>query len=165
VKSLSPLSTFSLSVPFLSLVRGDAPRLHPLPLSVSSSSPLLSLTPAPQQGWVQSYGSRYVRPPIIHADVTFSKPMTVREYAVAQQLTAKPVKGMLTGVCVSGLCCGRCAGWEQGLRKAGLSNTSEGWRWCWCWCCCGVWRQRSAVKVENRTAKQQPTCVGLCDLP
>lgn len=48
-------------------------------------------------GWVQSYGSRYVRPPIIHADVVFTAPMTVREFAVAQQLTTKPVKGMLTG--------------------------------------------------------------------
>lgn len=56
------------------------------------------------QGWVQSYGSRYVRPPIIHDDVVFHKPMTVREFAVAQQLTTKPVKGMLTGVacCVHG---------------------------------------------------------------
>jgi 5-methyltetrahydropteroyltriglutamate--homocysteine methyltransferase len=50
------------------------------------------------QGWVQSYGSRYVRPPIIHGDVVFHKPMTVREFAVAQQLTDKFVKGMLTGV-------------------------------------------------------------------
>jgi 5-methyltetrahydropteroyltriglutamate--homocysteine methyltransferase len=49
------------------------------------------------QGWVQSYGSRYVRPPIITGDVTFRKPMTVREYLVAQRLTDKPVKGMLTG--------------------------------------------------------------------
>uniref|UniRef100_A0A383VYE6 5-methyltetrahydropteroyltriglutamate--homocysteine S-methyltransferase n=1 Tax=Tetradesmus obliquus TaxID=3088 RepID=A0A383VYE6_TETOB len=49
------------------------------------------------QGWVQSYGSRYVRPPIITGDVSFTQPMTVREFTVAQQLTAKPVKGMLTG--------------------------------------------------------------------
>eukprot|EP00879_Flechtneria_rotunda_P004079 GHRR01004324.1.p3 GENE.GHRR01004324.1~~GHRR01004324.1.p3 ORF type:complete len:138 (+),score=41.08 GHRR01004324.1:1919-2332(+) len=49
------------------------------------------------QGWVQSYGSRYVRPPIITGDVVFNKPMTVREYVVAQDLTTKPVKGMLTG--------------------------------------------------------------------
>lgn len=74
--------------------------------------------PLPQctQGWVQSYGSRYVRPPIIHADVTFSKPMTVREYAVAQQLTAKPVKGMLTGArpVLSGLCGGAVL--EDGAR-------------------------------------------------
>ncbi|WP_416150457.1 5-methyltetrahydropteroyltriglutamate--homocysteine S-methyltransferase [Salipaludibacillus sp. HK11] len=48
-------------------------------------------------GWVQSYGSRCVKPPVIYADVTFDKPMTVRESAYAQSLTDKPVKGMLTG--------------------------------------------------------------------
>jgi 5-methyltetrahydropteroyltriglutamate--homocysteine methyltransferase len=50
-----------------------------------------------EQGWVQSYGSRYVRPPIIYGDVARPQPMTVREYQVAQGLTEKPVKGMLTG--------------------------------------------------------------------
>ncbi len=50
-----------------------------------------------QHGWVQSYGSRYVRPPIIYSDVVRTEPMTVREYKVAQSLTDKPVKGMLTG--------------------------------------------------------------------
>lgn len=50
-----------------------------------------------QHGWVQSYGSRYVRPPIIAGNVTFLDPMTVREYKVAQDLTPRPVKGMLTG--------------------------------------------------------------------
>lgn len=48
-------------------------------------------------GWVQSFGSRYVRPPIIHGDVTRAAPMTVREFAVSQSMTLKPVKGMLTG--------------------------------------------------------------------
>mmetsp|Transcript_36608 Transcript_36608/g.89427 ORF Transcript_36608/g.89427 Transcript_36608/m.89427 type:complete len:746 (+) Transcript_36608:210-2447(+) len=48
-------------------------------------------------GWVQSYGSRYVRPPIVTDDVTRSSAMTVREFTVAQGLTTKPVKGMLTG--------------------------------------------------------------------
>lgn len=48
-------------------------------------------------GWVQSYGSRCVRPPIIYGDVSRSQPMTVREFQVAQALTQKPVKGMLTG--------------------------------------------------------------------
>ncbi|MEG5138055.1 MULTISPECIES: 5-methyltetrahydropteroyltriglutamate--homocysteine S-methyltransferase [unclassified Microcoleus] len=47
-------------------------------------------------GWVQSYGSRYVRPPIIYGDVVRTNPMTVREFKVAQSLTQKPVKGMLT---------------------------------------------------------------------
>lgn len=50
-----------------------------------------------QHGWVQSYGSRCVRPPIIYGDVSRPAPMTVREFKVAQALTSKPVKGMLTG--------------------------------------------------------------------
>ncbi|BCL82220.1 5-methyltetrahydropteroyltriglutamate--homocysteine methyltransferase [Ktedonobacteria bacterium brp13] len=48
-------------------------------------------------GWVQSYGSRYVRPPVIYGDVTRPAPMTVRWSTYAQSLTDKPVKGMLTG--------------------------------------------------------------------
>lgn len=48
-------------------------------------------------GWVQSYGSRYVRPPIIHGDVSRPDPMTVKEFKFSQSLTLKPVKGMLTG--------------------------------------------------------------------
>jgi 5-methyltetrahydropteroyltriglutamate--homocysteine methyltransferase len=50
-----------------------------------------------EHGWVQSYGSRYVRPPIIHGDVVRGEAMTVREFKVAQSLTQRPVKGMLTG--------------------------------------------------------------------
>ncbi len=49
-----------------------------------------------ENGWVQSYGSRYVRPPIIYGDVVRTAPMTVREFKVAQSLTEKPVKRMLT---------------------------------------------------------------------
>jgi len=50
-----------------------------------------------ENGWVQSYGTRCVKPPIIWGDVRRSRPITV-EYAVfANQLTNKPVKGMLTG--------------------------------------------------------------------
>lgn len=48
-------------------------------------------------GWVQSYGTRYVKPPIIYGDVARPGPMTVRWIAFAQSRTAKPVKGMLTG--------------------------------------------------------------------
>ncbi|WP_117161208.1 5-methyltetrahydropteroyltriglutamate--homocysteine S-methyltransferase [Paraliobacillus sp. X-1268] len=48
-------------------------------------------------GWVQSYGSRCVKPPVIVGDVSFAKPMTVKEIVYAQSLTTKPVKGMLTG--------------------------------------------------------------------
>ncbi|HKU97834.1 MAG TPA: 5-methyltetrahydropteroyltriglutamate--homocysteine S-methyltransferase [Vineibacter sp.] len=50
-----------------------------------------------RHGWVQSYGSRYVRPPIIYGDVSRPTPMTVAWSAYAQSLTRKPVKGMLTG--------------------------------------------------------------------
>ncbi|WOC11188.1 5-methyltetrahydropteroyltriglutamate--homocysteine S-methyltransferase [Gordonia sp. MP11Mi] len=52
---------------------------------------------ATANGWVQSYGSRCVRPPILFGDVVRSAPMTVEWIAYAQSLTAKPVKGMLTG--------------------------------------------------------------------
>jgi 5-methyltetrahydropteroyltriglutamate--homocysteine methyltransferase len=50
-----------------------------------------------QNAWVQSYGSRYVRPPIIYGDVSRPHPMTTDWIAFAQSLTDKPVKGMLTG--------------------------------------------------------------------
>ncbi|MDN6298349.1 MAG: 5-methyltetrahydropteroyltriglutamate--homocysteine S-methyltransferase [Halomonas sp.] len=48
-------------------------------------------------GWVQSYGSRCVKPPVIFGDVTRPAPMTVRWSEYAQSLTQKPMKGMLTG--------------------------------------------------------------------
>jgi 5-methyltetrahydropteroyltriglutamate--homocysteine methyltransferase len=50
-----------------------------------------------RNGWVQSYGSRYVRPPVIFGDVSRPEPMTVRWATYAQSLSEKPVKGMLTG--------------------------------------------------------------------
>lgn len=62
-----------------------------------------------QNGWVQSFGSRYVRPPVIVGDVSRPEPMTVKESKYAVGLTKKPstyliisvanfsVKGMLTG--------------------------------------------------------------------
>jgi 5-methyltetrahydropteroyltriglutamate--homocysteine methyltransferase len=52
---------------------------------------------ATQNGWVQSYGSRCVRPPILYGDVVRTYPMTVEWITYAQSLTDKPVKGMLTG--------------------------------------------------------------------
>ncbi len=50
-----------------------------------------------QNGWVQSYGSRCVKPPVIYGDVRRASPMTVHWIRYAQSLTDKPVKGMLTG--------------------------------------------------------------------
>lgn len=52
---------------------------------------------ATQHGWVQSYGTRYVRPPILAGDISRPDPMTVRWTRYAQSLTDRPVKGMLTG--------------------------------------------------------------------
>jgi 5-methyltetrahydropteroyltriglutamate--homocysteine methyltransferase len=48
-------------------------------------------------GWVQSYGTRYVRPPILHGDVWRPEPITVGWARYAQSRTSRPVKGMLTG--------------------------------------------------------------------
>lgn len=50
-----------------------------------------------QYGWVQSYGSRCVKPPVIYGDVAFIGEMTVEETKYAQSRTSHPVKGMLTG--------------------------------------------------------------------
>ncbi len=50
-----------------------------------------------QYGWVQSYGSRCVKPPILYGDVSRPLPMTVEWITYAQSLTDKPMKGMLTG--------------------------------------------------------------------
>ncbi|GAB1815609.1 5-methyltetrahydropteroyltriglutamate--homocysteine S-methyltransferase [Mycobacterium sp. MUNTM1] len=52
---------------------------------------------ATKNGWVQSYGSRCVRPPVLFGDVVRQHPMTVEWAKYAQSLTDKPVKGMLTG--------------------------------------------------------------------
>ena len=52
---------------------------------------------ATEHGWVQSYGTRYVRPPILYGDVRRTAPLTVSWARHAQSRTARPVKGMLTG--------------------------------------------------------------------
>ncbi|WAM33663.1 5-methyltetrahydropteroyltriglutamate--homocysteine S-methyltransferase [Caldicellulosiruptor morganii] len=50
-----------------------------------------------KNGWVQSYGTRCVKPPIIFSDIKRKRPITVEYIKYAQSLTAKPVKGILTG--------------------------------------------------------------------
>jgi 5-methyltetrahydropteroyltriglutamate--homocysteine methyltransferase len=50
-----------------------------------------------KHGWVQSYGSRYVRPPVLFGDVSRARPMTVEWWSYAQSLTNRPMKAMLTG--------------------------------------------------------------------
>ncbi len=50
-----------------------------------------------KNAWVQSYGSRCVKPPLLYGDVSRPRPMTVKWISYAQSLTKKPMKGMLTG--------------------------------------------------------------------
>ncbi|MER5439916.1 5-methyltetrahydropteroyltriglutamate--homocysteine S-methyltransferase [Streptomyces sp. NPDC002790] len=52
---------------------------------------------ATQHGWVQSYGTRYVRPPVLASDISRPAAMTVRWTTYAQSHSSRPVKGMLTG--------------------------------------------------------------------
>jgi 5-methyltetrahydropteroyltriglutamate--homocysteine methyltransferase len=75
------------------LVHGDAERND----MVEYFGDLLWGFALTEHGWVQSYGSRCVKPPVIYGDVYLPEPMTVTWSAYAQQLTDKPVKGMLTG--------------------------------------------------------------------
>jgi len=75
------------------LVHGEAERTDMVEFFAHQMKGMLFTT----NGWVQSFGSRCVRPPIFWTDITRPEPMTVREFKVAQALTAKPVKGMLTG--------------------------------------------------------------------
>lgn len=75
------------------LVHGEAERND----MVEFFGELLNGVAILQNGWVQSYGSRCVKPPVIHDDVTRTEAMTVALAAYAQSLTDKPVKGMLTG--------------------------------------------------------------------
>ncbi len=75
------------------LVHGEAERSD----MVEYFGELLEGVAFTQFAWVQSYGSRCVKPPIIFGDISRKKPMTVEWASYAQSLTEKPVKGMLTG--------------------------------------------------------------------
>lgn len=75
------------------LVHGEAERTD----MVEYFSEYLEGYARSENGWVQSYGSRCVKPPILFGDVSRPAPMTVAWTAYAQSQTAKPVKGMLTG--------------------------------------------------------------------
>lgn len=75
------------------LVHGEAERTD----MVEYFGELLDGFAITQFGWVQSYGSRCVKPPIIFGDVARPRPMTVEWARYAQSLTPKPMKGMLTG--------------------------------------------------------------------
>jgi 5-methyltetrahydropteroyltriglutamate--homocysteine methyltransferase len=75
------------------LVHGEAERTD----MVEYFAPMLDGCAVTENGWVQSYGSRCVKPPVIYGDVSRPAPMTLRWARYAQSLSAKPLKGMLTG--------------------------------------------------------------------
>jgi 5-methyltetrahydropteroyltriglutamate--homocysteine methyltransferase len=75
------------------LVHGEAERTDMVEFFAQQMEGMMFTT----NGWVQSFGLRCVRPPTIWFDVHRPTPMTTREFSVAQGLTEKPVKGMLTG--------------------------------------------------------------------
>ncbi|KAL7581061.1 hypothetical protein ACA910_005864 [Epithemia clementina (nom. ined.)] len=75
------------------LVHGEAERTDMVEFFAHKMDGMLFTS----NGWVQSFGSRCVRPPIFWSDISRPSPMTIREFKVAQSLTDKPVKGMLTG--------------------------------------------------------------------
>jgi len=75
------------------LVHGEAERTDMVEFFAQQMEGMLFT----QNGWVQSFGSRCVRPPIFWNDIARGKSMTIREFSVAQALTSKFVKGMLTG--------------------------------------------------------------------
>lgn len=75
------------------LVHGEAERND----MVQYFAELLDGFVVTENGWVQSYGSRCTRPPIVYGDVSRPAPMTVEWATYAQSLSNKPVKGMLTG--------------------------------------------------------------------
>jgi len=75
------------------LVHGEAERTDMVEFFAQHMDGMLFTT----NGWVQSFGSRCSRPPIFWNDIKRVKAMTIREFSVAQKLTSKPVKGMLTG--------------------------------------------------------------------
>jgi 5-methyltetrahydropteroyltriglutamate--homocysteine methyltransferase len=75
------------------LVHGEAERND----MVEYFAPHLNGMLTTQYGWVQSYGSRCVKPPVIYGDVSRRNSITVAWTQYAQSLTLKPVKGMLTG--------------------------------------------------------------------
>jgi 5-methyltetrahydropteroyltriglutamate--homocysteine methyltransferase len=75
------------------LVHGEAERAD----MVEYFGELLAGYGITEHGWVQSYGSRCVKPPILYGDIRRPQPMTVEWIRYAQSLTSKPMKGMLTG--------------------------------------------------------------------
>ncbi len=92
-REIEEVIRFQLDIDLDVLVHGEPERND----MVEYFGQLLEGVAFTENGWVQSYGSRCVKPPIIHGDVHRPRPMTVEWAQYAQSLSTKPVKGMLTG--------------------------------------------------------------------
>jgi 5-methyltetrahydropteroyltriglutamate--homocysteine methyltransferase len=92
-EAVQKLIAFQESIGLDVLVHGEFERSD----MVEYFGELLDGVATTRHAWVQSYGTRYVRPPIIYGDISRLGPMTVRWSTYAQSLTTKPIKGMLTG--------------------------------------------------------------------
>lgn len=123
-----------------------------------------------EHGWVQSYGSRYVRPPIIHGDVSRPHAMTTKEFQYAQSLTQKPVKGMLTGKLLLHSAVSFPA--PRAYTSVNLSGIAQVYRCCTAWCNTAVLHQAAMPSVQagsNRGKRSILLCQNMhcfmCEVP
>ena len=95
-----------------------------------------------EHGWVQTYGSRYVRPPIMYGDVRRPGPMTVAlDDATRSPCTGKPMKGMLTGPVTM-------LHWSLRARRPAACATPPGrWRWP-CATRCPTWKRPASAIIQ-----------------
>lgn len=112
-----------------------------------------------QNGWVQSYGSRCVKPPIVIGDVSRPAPITVEWAKYAQSLTDKPVKGMLTGP-VTILC------WSFRVKMSAVKPSPNKLRWR----CVMKWRtwkplELASSRLMNRRCAKVYRCVAATGMP
>jgi 5-methyltetrahydropteroyltriglutamate--homocysteine methyltransferase len=105
---------------------------------------------ATQNGLVQSYGSRCVRPPILYGDVVRTHPMTVEWITYAQSLTDKPVKGMLTGPVT-------ILAWSFVRDDQPLADRPTRWRWPFA---TRPWTCRPPASRSSRLTSRR--CAGCC---
>lgn len=112
-----------------------------------------------QNGWVQSYGSRCVKPPIVIGDVSRPAPITVEWAKYAQSLTDKPVKGMLTGP-VTILC------WSFRVKMSAVKPSPNKLRWR-CVMKSRTWKplELASFRLTNRHCAKVYHCVAATGMP
>ena len=116
-----------------------------------------------EHGWVQSYGSRYVRPPIIHGDVSRPHAMTTKEFQYAQSLTQKPVKGMLTGkLLLQSAVSLPVPRAHTSVKSSGIAQV---YRCCTAWCNTAVLHQAEMTSVQAGSNRGETRHTAVSDMP